>query len=212
MSQYYPVFMDLKEKEVLVVGGGAVAERKIVTLLAHSARVRVVAPALIPPLLSLVREGKCLWEQKEYADGDVRDALLVFSCTDKEEVNARVAADARAMARWVNVADDPDKCGFIVPSILERGDLTIAVSTAGSSPLVARQIRAEIEQSYGEEMAEYLALLKKWRVEVKRSLPPEKRAEFWAGVTDGKVRNLIEQGQVKLAEGVVEQCFRSLLV
>lgn len=212
MSHYYPVFMDLENKSVLVVGGGKVAQRKVETLIAHSAKVRIVAPQLMPELLALVQAGKCLWEEREYEDGDIRDAVLIFSCTEKEEVNAQVALAAKTGQRPVNVVDDPDKCSFIVPSILERGDLTIAVSTAGSSPLVARQVRTEIGEVYGEEMAEYLALLKKWRAEIKQSLPPGKRREFWASVTDGRVRNLVEQGQMKVAEGVVEQCFRSLLV
>ncbi|MHB1654000.1 MAG: precorrin-2 dehydrogenase/sirohydrochlorin ferrochelatase family protein [Desulfitobacteriaceae bacterium] len=211
MSHYYPIFVDLESQPVLVVGGGKVAKRKVETLLEHAARIRIVAPELIPELGTLVEEGKCTWEKREYRSGDTQDAVLVFSCTEKEEVNALVARDARWAGRPVNVVDDPIKCSFIVPSIVERGDLCIAVSTGGSSPLVARQIRAEIGEVYGEEISEYLTLLKTWRTEAKRCLLFEQRQEFWTRVTDGNVRQLIKDGKISEAKEVVERCFQSLL-
>jgi precorrin-2 dehydrogenase/sirohydrochlorin ferrochelatase len=137
--------------------------------------------------------------------------VLVFSCTEKDEVNAQVSNDANTHVRPVNVVDDPEKCSFIVPSIMEQGELKIAVSTGGSSPIVARQIRAELQSLYGREMAEYLTLLKKWRSVVKRSLPPEKRSIFWQRATDGEVRELIRNQQLTEAEGVMKKCFQLLL-
>jgi precorrin-2 dehydrogenase/sirohydrochlorin ferrochelatase len=211
MSQYYPIFVDLKDKPVLVVGGGTVAFRKVETLLDHGANVRIVSPHLLPELKALVDSVRCRWDEKEYAPDDIQDARLVFSCTEKEEVNSEVSRNARESFRLINVVDDPEKCTFIVPSILERGDLTIAVSTSGSSPIVARQIRAELEKHYGEEIKEYLALLRSWRKSVKSELSPEQKQTFWAKATDGEVLELIKSGRLDDAKGVVEKCFRSLL-
>lgn len=211
MSQYYPIFMNLNQLPILVVGGGNVAFRKVQTLLHHGALVRIVSPSLVPELRELIDEKTCLWEEKDYSTEDIKDAMLVFSCTEIEEVNALVSRDAKANYRPVNVVDDPEKCSFIVPSIMEQGDLKIAVSTGGSSPIVARQVRAELETFYGNEMAEYLTLLKNWRTKAKSQLPIEKRSVFWNCVTDGKVRSLIKAQQLAEAEGVVEKCFLSLL-
>ncbi|GAB6174272.1 bifunctional precorrin-2 dehydrogenase/sirohydrochlorin ferrochelatase [Paradesulfitobacterium aromaticivorans] len=211
MSQFYPVFVDLKNRPVLVVGGGSVALRKVQTLLSHQAIVHLVAPELSPELKKLIDSKQCAWSCKEYDRQDIKDAVLIFSCTDHEEVNAQVARDSAKACRPVNVVDDPEKCSFIVPSILERGDLSIAVSTGGSSPIVARQIREELENLYGEEMAEYLALLRSWRPRVKEKLAPEKKRLFWERVTDGQVRSIIKSKRLAEAKGVIEECFRSLL-
>ena len=211
MSHYYPLFMDLENRWVLVVGGGEVAYRKVKTLLAHHALVRIEAPVLNPHLQMLVDNQLCVWVQKEYTEQDIQDAELIFSCTEKEIVNAQVARDARYVFRPVNVVDDPEKCSFIVPSLMERGDLSIAVSTGGASPIVARQIRTQLEKLYGEPMAEYLALLKTWRSEIKGKLPEFKRRLFWERVTDGAVLEMIKANRLKEAKGVIEQCFQSLL-
>ena len=211
MSQYYPIFMDLTAQPVLVVGGGAVALRKVQTLIDHGAYVQIVSPRLLPELRELVDEKTCFWLEKNYSSEDIQEVVLVFSCTEKEAVNAQVANDANAHHRPVNVVDDPEKCTFIVPSIMERGDLKIAVSTGGSSPIVAQQVRAELQSLYGQEMAEYLSLLKTWRRLAKKSLPSETRKVFWQRVTDGEVRELIKAQRLTEAEGVVEKCFQSLL-
>ena len=211
MSQYYPIFMDLTAQPVLVVGGGVVALRKVQALVHHGALIKIVSPRLVPELRELVDQKTCFWLEKDYSTEDIHEVVLVFSCTEKEEVNAQVANDANAHHRPVNVVDDPKKCTFIVPSIMERGELKIAVSTGGSSPIVARQIRAELQSLYGRDMAEYLSLLKTWRSLAKRSLPSEKRSIFWQRVTDGEVRELIKAQRITEAEGVVEKCFQSLL-
>ena len=211
MPQYYPIYLDLENKQVLVVGGGKIAQRKVETLLEYGAVVTIVSPALTPELQEMVNRNSCVWFKKEYSTEDINNAELIYSCTDQEEVNAQISADAQAAMRLINVVDDPVKCSFIVPSILKRGDLSIAVSTAGSSPIVARQIRAELENLYGDEMSDYLALLKSWRTTIKGSLPMEKRLLFWEQVTDGTLLNLIKNGQHEEAKGMVKQCFQSLL-
>ncbi len=211
MSQYYPIFMDLNALPVLVVGGGSVALRKVETLLHHGALVRIVSPRLVPKLQERIDGKTCVWVEKNYSTDDIQEAMLVFSCTEIEAINAQVSRDAKAYCRPVNVVDDPEKCSFIVPSIMEQGDLKIAVSTGGSSPIVARQVRADLEEMYGSEMTEYLGLLKHWRTRAKADLPPEKRSIFWNRATDGEVIRLIKADRLTEAKGVVETCFLSLL-
>ncbi|MFZ3102409.1 MAG: bifunctional precorrin-2 dehydrogenase/sirohydrochlorin ferrochelatase [Desulfitobacteriaceae bacterium] len=211
MSHFYPLFMNLKNRWVLVVGGGEVAYRKVQTLLNHQALVRIISPHLVPQLQRLVDDQQCVWVKKEYAWRDIQEAVLIFACTEQEAVNAQVARDANNLVRPINVVDDLEKCNFIVPSLMERGDLSIAVSTSGASPIVARQIRAQLEELYGDPMAEYLALLKTWRVEIKRKLPESKRRTFWEKVTDGAILEMIKAKRLKEAKGVIEQCFQSLL-
>jgi len=211
MSRFYPIYVEMQNKPVLVVGGGTVAFRKVKTLLDHGAIVRIVSPKLLPELEELVDFERCTWKEKEYTSDDLEDAILVFSCTEDEKVNGTVAKHTRDALRLINVVDDPEKCTFIVPSILERGDLSIAVSTGGSSPIVAHQIRAELEERYGDEYKEYLSLLKSFRKEVKSRLSTAQKEKFWDRVTDGEVLQLIQKGQLDHAKGVVENCFRSLL-
>lgn len=207
---FYPIFINIKDKPVLVVGGGSIACRKVQTLLEFGAFVRIVSPQVIPELRQLINEGNCQWRKKVYAKEDIEDAVLVFSCTEKEEINAQVALDAEAENRLINVADDPQKCSFIVPSIMRRGDLSIAVSTGGSSPMAARIIREELEEIYGDEIKVYLDLLRNWRERVKTNLPAEKRRQFWEKATEGQVLALIKKGQMQQAEEVMEKCFQSL--
>lgn len=211
MTKYYPIYMDIENKPVLVVGGGRVALRKVRTLLEYRAIVKIVSPKLVPELEQLLDGVRCVWIAKEYSSEDIQDAVLVFACTEREEINARIAEDAKANYRPINVVDDPDKCSFIVPSVLTRGDLSIAVSTGGSSPLVARKIREELEDLYTEDMEIYLDLLRTWRQEVKEKLPVTKRVQFWEQVTDGRVLQLIKEGRIEQAKEVIANCFRSLL-
>ena len=211
MSNYYPIYLDIENRPILIVGGGTVALRKVETLLEYGALVRIVSPRIIPELQNMVNNGQCEWIPREYSGEDIQDSLLIFSCTEKEEVNTQVAQDANANNRSINVVDDPDKCSFIVPSIMTRGDLSIAVSTGGSSPIVARQIRQELEGFYEDEMILYLELLKTWRKEAKQHLPLEKRTQFLNRVTDGEVLNYLKQGQHDQAKEVIKNCFQSLL-
>ncbi|MDR3289254.1 MAG: bifunctional precorrin-2 dehydrogenase/sirohydrochlorin ferrochelatase [Peptococcaceae bacterium] len=208
---YYPIYIDMREREVLVVGGGSVALRKVRVLREHGAVVRIVAPEIVDELKAMIDGCHCIWEKKEYAAGMIGDAWMVFSCTQREELNRQIAQDAWNSRCLVNVVDNPEQCSFIVPAILERGPLSIAVSTSGKSPLAARQIRDELGAQYGEEMGVYLELLGEWRQRVKQSLTVEQRARFWTRTTDGEVRSLVKEGRILEAKGVVEKCFQSLL-
>jgi siroheme synthase-like protein len=137
--------LDLGGRECLVVGGGVVAGRKTAGLLDAGARVTVVSPVLAPAVLDIGRDGRLRWWPREYASGDVAGFALVMVATDDVVVNARVVTEARERSIWVNCADDPARCDFILPSVLRRGPLTVAVSTGGASPTVAHMVREELE-------------------------------------------------------------------
>lgn len=156
---YYPAFIDLKEKECLVVGGGQVAERKVRALLGAGARVTVVSPAVTKGLQRLNAQGRIRQLSRDYQSGDLRNAFLVVACTSFRQVNQEVAKEAKKRRMLVNVVDDPRWCNFIVPSVARRGDLTIAISTGGKSPALARKIREELQAKFGPEYGAMLKLL-----------------------------------------------------
>jgi siroheme synthase-like protein len=141
---YYPIFLDLRSKPVLVVGGGKVAHRKVKGLLESNARVTVVAPAISKELRVL---SQVTLIEREYESTDCRGCALVFAATDKRDVNAQIARDATSLGIPANVADAPEECGFIVPARISEGGIQIAVSTGGTDPRRAVAIRNRIRQS-----------------------------------------------------------------
>lgn len=164
--QTYPVFVLITGKPCLVVGGGSVAERKVQDLLQAGARVTVVSPVLTPALAAQAGTGEIRHLQGDFQEELVAGMALVIGATDDMEVNARVSAAAQARGIWVNIVDQPDLCTFIVPAQVRRGDLTLAISTGGASPALARRIREELEDHFGPEYGPYLALMQAVRSQV----------------------------------------------
>jgi precorrin-2 dehydrogenase/sirohydrochlorin ferrochelatase len=156
---YYPILMDLDGKRALVVGGGEVAERKIKTLVSCGARVDVVSLDLCPGLEGLERDGRIRRVGREFEETHLDGAVLVIAATDDAGVNRRVGAAAKARGIPVNAVDQPADCTFILPAVIRRGDLLLAVSTSGRSPALARRIREELEERFGPEYAGFLALM-----------------------------------------------------
>jgi precorrin-2 dehydrogenase / sirohydrochlorin ferrochelatase len=157
--RYYPVNLKIADRPCLVIGGGRVAERKIMGLLACGARVTVVSPELTPGLAALHREERIAWHNRPYRQGDLAGAFLVIAATDDKPTQDAIQQEADRDNILLNIADVPRRCNFILPSILSRGDLTIAVSTGGKSPALAKQVREELEERFGPEYAIYLDLL-----------------------------------------------------
>lgn len=157
--KYYPVFWDITGKKCVVIGGGDVAARKVARLLDCGAMVHVVSPLLIPELADLKKKGCIGHIAGEYADECLSGAALVIGATNDEEINASISRDAKSRGIPVNIVDDPQKCDFILPSLVERGDLTIACGTGGNSPALSRRLREELEAAYGEEYATLLDIL-----------------------------------------------------
>lgn len=148
---YYPVSLNLEGRSCVVVGGGKVAERKAKGLLACGAVVRVVSPELTKPLATLCKEKVLIWTKRKYREGDLAKAFLVIAATDDLEVQRRTYEEAERRGILINVADVPQKCNFILPATVRRGDFTISVSTAGKSPALAKYLRRELEKRFGPE-------------------------------------------------------------
>ena len=167
-----PICLDVAGRACLVVGGGAVARRKVDALRDAGARVTVVAPEVDP---ALAEGPEVVVHRRPFDPQDAQDQALVFACTDDRAVNAAVAAAATAAGGWVNVADDPDACTFFVSAAVHRGPLSIAVGTAGASPALARRIREQLETEFGEAYGPFVELLGQLRAEVVAAEPDETR-------------------------------------
>jgi precorrin-2 dehydrogenase/sirohydrochlorin ferrochelatase len=162
--RYYPIFLKIEGRAVLVVGGGEVGARKVETLLRCGARVGVVSPALVPWLEEKVREGTVELVGSEYDERQLHGRSLVIAATGEGELNSKIASDAERRDLLCNVVDFPSEGNFIVPALMRRGSLTLAISTDGQSPALARKIREDLEERYGEEYADLLHLLGAVRV------------------------------------------------
>ncbi|MFZ7110118.1 MAG: precorrin-2 dehydrogenase/sirohydrochlorin ferrochelatase family protein [Desulfatiglandales bacterium] len=156
---YYPILLDLKGKKALVVGGGKVARRKIDTLLEYGARVHVIAKELNDTLREYADGGRVRYLGSEFIETHLNDVFLVIAATDDARMNQEISVAARSRGLLINAVDQPADCNFIVPSILRRGNLQIAVSTSGRSPALARKVREDLENAFGFEYAELLNLL-----------------------------------------------------
>jgi len=194
MSRYYPVALDLRNRPCLVVGGGSVAEAKVEGLLDAGARVTVVSPTLSERLASWAIAGRITHRQREYDSSDLDGQQLVFSATDSRDVTQTVAADARLRGLWMNAADDPVYCDFLLPSVLRRGRLVVAVSTGGASPALAGRVRRDLESRLAPEYAELVELA----AEVRAELRAESRrpgGEVWRDALDGELIMLLADGK-----------------
>ncbi len=156
--KYYPVCLDVRGRACLVVGGGGVGTRKVKGLLAAGALVTVVSPEVSPGLEALTPE-PVQWHRRSYRGEDLDGMFLVFGATDDEVLNGRIYADAGRRNMLCNIADRPENCSFILPSVVHRGDLLIAISTSGRSPAFAKKLRKDLERQFGKEYAEFLRLM-----------------------------------------------------
>jgi len=159
----YPVMLDVTDRSCLVVGGGGIALRKAQGLVEEGARVTVVAPEVVDPLVKMAQEGRLSLERRAYATGEAVSYSLVFAATDDREVNARVFADADDAGVWVNVADDPELCSFHLPGRVRRGPLQLAIASAGEAPFAVRRLRQLFERRFGAEWAEWVAAASRFR-------------------------------------------------
>jgi len=170
-DKYYPIFVNLMGKQVLVVGGGQVAERKVKRLLESGASVVLVAPEVTHALQKLVQQGKIKHKLRDFRDEDMNGAWLVVAATDNKDVQTKVYNLANEKQIFCNVVDKPEYCTFIVPSEIRRGDLSIAISTGGKSPALAKSLRIKMEKEFDEGFEEYLDLLGQLREFVKKMEP-----------------------------------------
>jgi precorrin-2 dehydrogenase/sirohydrochlorin ferrochelatase len=165
---FYPMFVDLEGRRCLVVGGGPVATEKVEKLLDHGAAVRLVTPEMTPDLEAVAAAGRLAeLHRRTYRPEDLEGCFLVIAATNLDAINRMVWQDAEARNMLCNVVDVPPLCNFIVPSIVRRGELALAISTGGASPVVAKHIRRELEAAYGPEWESLVNLLRELRDDLK---------------------------------------------
>jgi siroheme synthase-like protein len=196
---YYPIFVELQDRRILVIGGGREAEHKVNGLLAAGGDITVLSPTLTKGLQRMLEEGRVKYIEREYQDGDLNGYEVCMVATDDGAVNAQVAAEGKRARIWVNAADDPVNCDFILPAVIRRGSITVAASTGGKSPALARRLREELEAYLTEEMPALADLLGEVRGELKSRgrLPP---ADTWQDAIDEDLRVLLAQRKYRQAK------------
>lgn len=201
----FPLFADLNQRLVLVVGGGAVAARKAQALLEAGAFVRVGAPELNAELSTMVRDGKVAHLAGRFHDGWLDDAWLVVAATDDAQVNAQVAAAAGARRILANVVDDPALSSFQVPSIVDRSPLIVAISSSGVAPVLARRLRERIESMFDHALGPLAELAARYRTRIRERLPDlGARRRFYDRLLDGPVAALLRQARPEQAAQALE--------
>lgn len=192
----YPVCLRLEGRRVLLVGGGTIAEGRALAVLEAGARLRVVSPEATATLRQLATQGRLEWLARPYAPGDVRGHDLVLAAADDASVGPRVAREARALRVWVNTADVPELCDFTLPSVGRRGPITVAISTAGHAPAIARRLRRELTARVAPHHV-WLARLSGW---LRRHLPAGvERQRLLKSLVEGDIGELLERGERKAA-------------
>ena len=177
-NNFYPIFINGNQLSCLIVGGGKVAERKVETLAENGATITVVSPQITPLIASAVTAGKATWIESRYDKQFIKDVQLVIGATDSPAVNEQIYLDAKRLNILVNIVDDPDHCTFIVPSVLCKGPLKIAVSTGGAAPKLAGKIRRDIERKIPDEYTVMIEELHELRPRIKQ-LPADQKNLFW---------------------------------
>lgn len=199
---YYPVFLELNDRRCLVIGGGAVAERKIAGLLKAGAAVTVISPEVTETIAEWTKLGSIEVLARHYQAGDLAGYEVAFVAANKSALSAVVSEEAKRCGVWINAADDPAHCDFILPSVLRRGDLTVAVSTGGRSPALSRAIREELETYFSPEYGALAGLAAEVREELRqRSIAPD--YETWRKALSGDLRRLIVRGDTGQAKSLL---------
>jgi len=176
--KYYPIYLNLKGRRVLLVGAGDIARQKLPALLQCQARLHVVALEALPEIQRLARDGKMKWSPRRYRTADLKGASLVIAATDDPFLQKKIAREARARGIWVNIVDVPPLCDFIAPAVVSQGDIQIAISTGGAAPALAKFLRKKLEGLIDMEYADFVKTAQKMRPAILK-LPKEKRMAVW---------------------------------
>jgi siroheme synthase-like protein len=187
-TPFYIACLKLKGRRCVVIGGGAMGLEKSEGLLACGGDVTVISPDAGPELEALAAEGSIIWEQRDYAGPeDLEAVFIVIACTDSTETNIRIYEDAEKRAMLVNIVDVPPLCNFILPAVVRTGPLAIAISTAGASPALAKRMKREIGELFGEEYAQLAIMLNETRGWAKGTLPTyQDRKAFFEEIVNGE--------------------------
>ena len=207
---FYPVYLNLKGKRVVVIGGGAVAERKVESLLGTEASIDVISPEFTARLESLAKGKQIRLKRRVFASGDCRNAALVLSATDDAKLSRTVFQEATAAGALVNTADQPPLCDFIMPAVVRRGDIAIAISTGGASPGLAARLRRKISRLVGPEYARLAELLSDARPEIRRRIQDEdERKALHYRILDSDIISRLKQNDTAGAERLLREIIES---
>ncbi len=207
MAELYTANVKLNNKLCIVVGGGKVAERKVQSLLECGALVKVIALSFTATLKSMAPQKQLRLINKGFDDTDLEQAFLVISATDNEELNQRISDICHRRNILVNVVDDPQKCSFYVPAVLKRGDLTIAISTNGKSPVLAAKIREGFAKQFGDEYGKYLEILGLVRNKVLSDVEdPIIRKQIFYKLVESDLLELVKKGDDGLIKERINEC------
>jgi precorrin-2 dehydrogenase/sirohydrochlorin ferrochelatase len=207
-TPFYIACLRLTGRRCVVIGGGDIGLEKVEGLLACNGAVTLIAPDAVPELRELAAEGSIEWIQREYETGDLEATFIAIAATDDTDVNIRVYEDAERRAMLVNVVDVPPLCNFILPAIVRTGPLAIAISTAGASPALAKRIKREIAESFGEPYARLAVILNDARGWAKATLPTyQDRKEFFEGIVNGDPDpvELVREGRERDVLALIER-------
>lgn len=204
--RYYPIHLDVKNRNCLVVGGGTVGKRKVNTLLMCDARVTVVSLDPTPQLKKLAAERSIILRERAYRSADLKGMFLVIGATDDEKLNRQISKDAEQIGILCNIADRPEACNFILPSIVQRGDLVITISTSGQSPALAKHIRRKMEAQFGGEYADFLLLMGAIRKKLlSQTHEPEAHKALFNQLIDSNLIELLRTGQKREVNLVLQR-------
>jgi len=203
---YYPIFIDVEDRDIVIIGGGEVCARKAETMMRYGARVTIVSPQFTPEIEQWGADGKLTLRRKRYESADLDGASIVIASTDDTSVNEQVAADSRARKVPVNVVDVTPLCEFIVPAIIEKGSVTIAVSTGGKSPALARTLKEDLLRTIGPEYAEVNDLLGTLRDGAKQVLPTDAdRKRYFDSLIAAGILDMLRNGRREEAYATVRR-------
>ena len=199
---YFPVFLDLTNRRCAVIGGGAVAARKVEALLTAKADITVVSPQVNQELRAHITKGSIGHLARSYASGDLAGYHLAFAATDSPVINREIFSDARERGIWANCADDPSHCDFILPAVIHRKQFDIAISTGGQSPAAVRMLREELEEFLTDDFAELVEIAAEIRRELRQRCTTV-TADAWNRALRGELRQLIRQGNAGEAKATL---------
>lgn len=194
--KHLPIFVSIRNKPCVVIGGGPVATRKVSSLIDSGADITVISPVITKEIQQQLASDHLKYHAREFTETDLAGAYLVFAATDNREVNRKIGELAQAQHQLVNIADDPDHCNFVLPSVLDRSPVVIAVSTGGASPVLARQLRMQLEAMIPSACGRLAGITEEYRKKVKGFFPKQsQRKQFWENALKGPVSELVYAGQ-----------------
>lgn len=196
MPAYYPAFIDVRGRRCVVIGGGTIGQGKVHRLRECGADVAVIGPEVGDSVRRLADGGMITWHEREYRSGDLEGVFIAIAATDDEMVNRVIADEARERGVLLNVVDARDLCTFIAPAVARRGDVTIAVSTGGASPALARRFREELSRSRLIEYADLAPLLSEVRADLKR-MGISVRRDQWQKCIDEPLLSMVQEGRTE---------------